>query len=96
MVRYILLTTHDGDSTYETPSKHTEILRLDETIREIYVRKTYFDRVEMVINYDTGNLFVFTVDECDLEKYLERMYQELLAISMADNTQKQINRETCE
>lgn len=95
MVRYIQLTTHDGDSTYDTPSKHTEILRLDKTIREIYVRKTYFDRVEMTIDYGTGTV-VFTVDECDLEKYLERMYQELLAISMVNNTQKQINKELCE
>ena len=96
MVRYIQLITHDGDSTYDMPSKHTEILRLDKTIREIYVRKTYFNRVEMAVVYDTGNLVVFTVDECDLEKYLERMYQELLTISMVNKTQKQINNELCE
>lgn len=96
MVRYIQLTTHDGDSTYGTPSQHTEILRLDETIRNVYVNSTSFDRSQIVVDYNTGKLVYLTIDNENLDKYMERIYQELLAISMADNIQKQINRETCE
>ena len=96
MVRYIQLTSHDQASTITAPSKHTEILRLDETIREICVQKEYFDRVEITVDYDTGNLVHITLDTDDLEKYMERMYTELLAISMADKTEKQNNKELCE
>ena len=87
MVKYIQLMSHDSDSTYDNPSMHTEILRLDETIREVYIRKTYLDRAEMVVSYNTGNLLVITLDQKDEYKYMERIYQELLIISNASNTE---------
>lgn len=86
MVKYIQLMSHDNDSTYDNPSMHTEILRLDETIREVYIRKTYLDRAEMIVSYNTGNLVV-TLDKMDAHKCMERIYQELLMISNANNTE---------
>lgn len=86
MVKYIQLMSHDSDSTCGNPSMHTEILRLDETIREVYIRKTYLDRAEMVVSYNTGSL-VITLDEKDAYKCMERIYQELLMISNANNTE---------
>lgn len=79
--------SHDSDSTYDDPSMHMEILRLDETIRGVYIRKTCYDRTEMVVDYDTGNLVVVTLDEKDVCKYMERIYHELLMISNANNTE---------
>lgn len=87
MVKYIQLMSHDNDSTYDNPSMHTEILRLDETIREVYIRKTYLDRAEMVVSYNTGNSIVVTLNEKDVYKYMEYIYQELLKISNANNTE---------
>ena len=86
MVKYIQLMSHDSDSTYDNPSMHTAILRLDETIREVYIKKTYFDRADMVVSYNTGNLVV-SLDVKDMHTYMERIYQELLMISNANNTE---------
>ena len=79
--------SHDSDSTYDNPSMHTEILRLDETIREVYIKKTSFDRAEMVVSYNTGGNLVVVLDKKDADKYMERIYQELLIISNANNTE---------
>ena len=87
MVKYIQLVSHDNDSTYDNPSMHTEILRLDETIREVYIRKTFLDRAEMVVSYNTGNL-VITLDEKDVYKCMEHIYRELLKMSDANNIER--------
>lgn len=85
MVKYIEITSHDQVSTLDHPSKHTEILRLDESIREVCVRKEYFDRVEISVDYDTGNLVHITIDTNDLDMYMERIYRELIVIANANN-----------
>lgn len=91
MVKYIEITSHDQVSPLDHPSKHIEILRLDETIREICVRKEYFDRVEITVDYDTGNLVHITIDTDDLDRYMERIYQELIVIANGNN--KETNKD---
>lgn len=83
--------SHDSDSTHDNPSMHAQILRLDETIREVYIRKTYLGCADMVVYYDIGSSVVLTLDEKDADKYMNLIYQELLMVSNANNTETNKN-----